>query len=420
MSRADSTLMLLTEKLKKKFKWVRELEEDQPVILSTLLFVFLLASWLTGLPFSERTGDAYEMMYELPLKIVRYCIYIFCIFVIGMNFLIGYYKFWHLFIICLVGLATFLICRSSEFFIWFLLIMAEAPSDFRRILKVYAICQGFILLFIPFLSSFGLLSNVMFDADRLRQGMGFTWTTTAPMMLFFFILTIYKIQNTKMSSFTVYLFALSVLWLYFLTNTRMVFLCSLLFLVLILLTNKWPRWFDFTEQRWFYYVLVILPLFLAMLSFVLVMFYDQNNAIFKILNKVLSGRLSLTQKAVQRYGIHLLGENIEWMGHGLETVRASKYIYVDISYMNILINFGVIVLGGVIYFYSKLLAVSWRRKDRPMMMIIVFILLLSFIEVRLINPLYNPFILLFGNLALKDKFKTSVFKPALEKSSKQL
>ena len=413
MSHADSAILQLTDRLKDKYSWFRVLERNQPLILTILLIVFLLRSWLTGLPFNTSNRDVIHILYEFPLKIIRYAAYLFCLLAIGMNFLLGRYRFWNFAVISFTAAITFLVCQSPDFCVWFLLILAEAPADFRRTLKVYALCQGFVLLFVPLMAAFGILSNVLFDSERLRQGLGFGWTTTAPMLFFFFILISCRIQNAKMSDLTVFLFALSPVWLYFLTNTRMVFLCSLLFLILIFTMNRKPHWFAFTEKRWFYYFLILLPLLLTVVAFTFVYSYSEGNTALSFLNTLLSDRLDLTQKALETYGIHLFGHRIIWIGYSTEMPEVAQYNYVDISYMNILLNYGVVVLISVVYFYSRLLALSWKQKDRVLMIIIVFILVLSLSEVRLVNPLYNPFILLFGNFALKHKYQTGLFRSAI-------
>lgn len=73
------------------------------------------------------------------------------------------------------------------------------------------------------------------------------------------------------------------------------------------------------------------------------------------------------------------------------------YLYVDCSYLNVLLNYGLVFLLLVFIWCRQVILDLYRRHDMLYLAFFVVILLFSFLEVRLVNPLYDPFIIAAGS-----------------------
>lgn len=83
----------------------------------------------------------------------------------------------------------------------------------------------------------------------------------------------------------------------------------------------------------------------------------------------------------------------------------------DCSYLNILLNYGLIFLLLVLYWCRQVVLDLYRRHDMLYLAFFVVILLFSFLEVRLANPLYDPFIIAAGSyLGLPARRKEPVYE----------
>ena len=123
----------------------------------------------------------------------------------------------------------------------------------------------------------------------------------------------------------------------------------------------------------------------------------QDSGFMAKLNDILSGRLANAAEAWQKYGLSLFGQNIVWTGQGITYKPSMHYLYVDCSYLNILLNYGLVFLLLVLYWCRQVVLDLYRRHDMLYLAFFVVILLFSFLEVRLANPLYDPFIIAAGS-----------------------
>lgn len=112
----------------------------------------------------------------------------------------------------------------------------------------------------------------------------------------------------------------------------------------------------------------------------LVMFklYDESIHSWFWLNSILSDRLRLGANAIEQYGFSLFGKPIEWIGFSIKKTtmeEAIGYNYVDSSYLQLGLNYGLIFLGVVLLIYSIIMNRAIKRKDYYLVSIITIILL---------------------------------------------
>lgn len=112
------------------------------------------------------------------------------------------------------------------------------------------------------------------------------------------------------------------------------------------------------------------------------------------IDSIISGRLSLAQRAFREYGIKYFGTAFDMVGFGSETVRRSGYNFVDSSFCLILVRYGMAVLAAILVIYFLVERKALRSGKRKLMVAFALISIHSVIEHHLLELAYNPFLLL--------------------------
>jgi len=116
--------------------------------------------------------------------------------------------------------------------------------------------------------------------------------------------------------------------------------------------------------------------------------------LLKKIDSIISGRLSLAQRAFKEYGIKYFGTAFDMVGFGSETVRRSGYNFVDSSFCLILVRYGIVALAAVLIIYFIVERKALRSGKRKLMVAFALISIHSVIEHHLLELAYNPFLLL--------------------------
>ena len=141
--------------------------------------------------------------------------------------------------------------------------------------------------------------------------------------------------------------------------------------------------------------LICVPLF-ALIAVGLIIAYDSENPLLSKINSLLTGRLDQGHWAYNEVGITVLGQNIRWNTYELEgTVREAvveSLRYVDSSYMQYLLNYGVIIFLLICLLFIVLSYRSWKKRDIYLSIIIIFFTAHAMFDPQLIWIAYNPFL----------------------------
>lgn len=370
--------------------------QHQTLWLSILLMMFLASSWLGNVMLIESGSQYYNQAYDLFFQYFRYLIYVLMSVTILMQALLMQYKPIPLAIYVVLLAVVFFFSRSSEFLIWMLLIGAMAPMRFSHALRWYVLIQGLVLLCVPLLCAFDVFPNVLLDSTRARYALGFTWVTSAPILFVFFSASwLYRNRRNLNWSGLGGLLLIGVLF-NLLTDTRMAFVMEVILVVLALIYWKQRSWLKPMKSLNAAQISALVPIVLTIIAVVLAIVYSDNNAFLAKINGMLSGRLANSAMAWNKYGLSLFGQNIVWHGQGVTFDPSDTYLFVDCSYLNILLNYGIVFLLFVLAWCVQLVWTAWKHHNGFLMCLILLLFLFSFMEVRLINPLYNPLVLLAG------------------------
>ncbi|MCD8020655.1 MAG: hypothetical protein LUF92_14075 [Clostridiales bacterium] len=115
------------------------------------------------------------------------------------------------------------------------------------------------------------------------------------------------------------------------------------------------------------------------------------------MNIIFHDRLNYGHQGIENYGIHLFGQQIEWIGNGglgfVKQELEGAYNYVDCSYMKILLDYGLLVLLFAVIGYTLAVYQACRKNNIYLCLALSMVAVYSLIEPRLLEFGFNPFVL---------------------------
>ena len=169
-------------------------------------------------------------------------------------------------------------------------------------------------------------------------------------------------------------------------------LLSLFILTMLLVKIGKNKWFLVEKTKWLW---VAVPTIIASIAIAIHAFYSPESIIWQKLNDILSGRLQLGKDAIADFGFTLFGQYIEWKGFSIGHLSGEGYNYVDCSYLQLILEYGSIFLILILILYSFVIYKCIKKKNYYLLWSIVFVLVLSITEPRLMNLAFNPFPVIF-------------------------
>ena len=347
----------------------------------TIYTVYMIVLLLSQTAFEEM-GAASAIF-----KYVRYL----CYFLAALIILQDSYRekqIWGVAILGVLTVGTVVCSGNSTFILYLIMILAAKEVNVRTIVKLTCIIQGAMLLSIVAMSQIGIIPDYIFDAStRQRHGLGFLWTTTGAILYFYFMVLYIYLREERAHLIEYVILEAVNFGLYKLTDARMSFYLSTLLLIYVYVMRfYWQNRKDRIRKN---RLLIGAPAFFCILAVACQIFYIPTDARWQKINSVLSGRLELGCFGWRDYGFSLLGTKIEWIGFS-HNATAGTYNYVDCSYMQILLENGLIPLIIIIAVYTYIMYMAVKEKDFYLQTAVLLITAFPITEPRLLNLAYNP------------------------------
>lgn len=281
----------------------------------------------------------------------------------------------------------------------FLFIYSARNIDIKRIIKISLILHISLMIIIVVSSFIGIIeNNVWYREDNsIRYGIGYRYTTFLA-NYFFHIVLMYvflkELKNVTLVECISIIIINKVIYYY--TDTKAVFYLVNLAIIMLYIYSKNNVILEktFIQKNICKYCF---PIF-ALITILITKSYTSSNYILNIMNKVLTGRLSLGKLAYDQYGISILGQPIIWnTGNiGVDEWGIQVYNYVDSSYVNILLNFGLVILIFICIGFVIVGKEAVKMNNINLYIVLIFIALHSITDPQLIELGYNPFILMIS------------------------
>lgn len=278
-----------------------------------------------------------------------------------------------------------------------LFVWAANNIDLKKTIKIHLIILTLMLIIISGLSIAGLIENRIYVQNdiRIRYSLGFNYTAYVSNIFLTICCSYIFLRRKKILALESIIMVMIGYAIYLVTDTRMAFALTIfvaLFSIILKYVTLPKRGSQLVwlSLRWF------VPI-AAIASLVIFYLYDPNNLKFVKINLILNKRLSLGHTGILTYGIHLFGNRIE-MTNAMDLLLDPSliYTYIDSSYLQILLKFGLIVLIIIICAGTKFFADAYKKRDRYTALVLFVVFAHAILEPQLLDIIYNPFILMAG------------------------
>lgn len=271
-----------------------------------------------------------------------------------------------------------------------LIFVAAIDIDADALLKVSTFVQGLFLLIFPALGHLDILRDyILVPEDRARHCLGFLYTTYPPILFFHFALALIYLKRDKLRLWFLLVLEMINFYFYIMTDTTMTFYTLSLFLFIIAVFHLGGDRGQILSK--IKYGLLLYPFLMFALSLWLVVKYDPQIDWWNRFNEIVHSRIGLGKTGLEKYGIHILGNQIEWIGTGIHPKNLDKYNYVDSSYMQLLLNFGLLFIIAVLIIYATIMYKAIKLGDYLLIIILIAVMTLALSEPRLMNLTFNSF-----------------------------
>ena len=288
-------------------------------------------------------------------------------------------------------------------------------ESFRFISKIALYVTTILLLVIIVMSLLGAIPNYQFEIDttRPRFFLGFGYALYAPAYLFNITALVLYLKRDKIGFLTIFLELLANEWLYAKTNSRLSYGFTLLVILVSIIIKipifkkKKKRKYIFNPIKSLFSLGVIFSFVICtIISFAFIINYNDNSEFQVKLDSILTHRLENCNKSYNEYGIKIFGENISWVGNGVDSEgnkMEGDYFYVDNMYLQFSQHYGwlVFLLFLLITMYGGSCFI--REKEWILIFILFLIALHAMLDDLVFHIWYNTFWLAFSPVVFKDR-----------------
>lgn len=280
------------------------------------------------------------------------------------------------------------------------LIIGARGVSFEKILKVYLGVLLPALLITVILALTGQIENLIYVREgRERIAFGICYPTDFCAHLFFLICCYVWLRERRLRYFEIAVIVVFAWFCFRFCDARNTTLC-LLILAAGLLYIKLRRRFaekkggEYRMNRVVSGILCASMPLAALIMFVLTLVYSENVPWLVTLDRLFSGRLALGRAGFDQYAISWSGQHVYMRGNGSALTYDSEYFWLDCSYVNILLRYGMLILIAVF-------AIVWigclrqrRNRSWERLGILAVIAVHCMIEHHLVEIAYDPFLMM--------------------------
>lgn len=287
------------------------------------------------------------------------------------------------------------------------LIVGAKDIDYRKILKVFFKVGSILCISVVSLSLSGMIENRDIlseghglDTDvSIRYCMGYIWPTDFATHVFFILLSFWLLVKGRLSFFQSLAFLIIAYFVFSFSDAKLGSGCIILLIICSIylkIKEKLSQRFEIFSKsiRLVKYLWVFYIPFLFFISIWTVVSYDEGSLVWFTLNMMLSGRFALGQEILEREGYTLFGQEYQLIGG---TSVENLYNYIDSSYLQSLIIYGVAFSVILVVSYMKLTSVACNNRNYPLLYAILVAGISGAIAQHFLQIFMNP--LLIGLVA---------------------
>lgn len=292
--------------------------------------------------------------------------------------------------------------NASFIFYSMILLVAAYNLDVKWIIKKTMGCQIGTLLLTTVSAFIGIIPNDHNISNaggfvRYREGLGYTYTTFAPNFLLSIVIEwfyLYHGKSRKKLLMQAAILMIINVFLYKKTGTR-----TSLILVSIIIFVKIVNYFGGLRIIKGKTIIQNIFIVMAIASIALSAFYTSSISWMAAFNNALSQRIRFAHEGLIKWGISSFGTSVIWNN------QATDYNYIDSSYVNILICYGVVVFLVVIIGFTITTRYACKINNNELTLALIFWAIRAFIDPQLYLIWFNPF-MFYSGAAVLMQFQT--------------
>lgn len=369
------------------------MNNDGFIIDATELFFYL--AYGVFLSYTLLCDTLFSKLFDL--KFLQMIVFFIILVLLCIRFWLDYnYKFNVLYLI-VAGIFSFVGIYAGnirEMVIIALFIVAAEGIDFDNILKESFIIISIFLIMTIILFFCGAFKSVDVSwsregSDVMRYSLGFSYTTYASN----YFLTVVFIWTYLMRKSETFILSYIVLlaanfFFYKMTDTRAVYY-EVIFLLIITALLKLSK-IDIARYKIFRILYDSSFIVLAFVSIFISYIFSDAVVWMRKLNYMLNYRLGYAHAALLRYPINLFGHKIQWVTN---STAYSKYFYVDSSYVQIILRYGIVLFVILMIGFTGLIIKTVGERNSVAIIVLIMLAVHSVTDPQLLNLAYNPFLL---------------------------
>ena len=345
---------------------------------------------------------------ESLFKIFVWAAYFILAGKILLDFLSGEFRIKEICVITLISAILFLNMRVTgikDAFIYWVFIVGSKGTNYKKVIKWAAIAH-FAALFIVIGSCFiHALENVVYiQGNRIRESLGFAYTTEPANFFFYGVLLWVYARDKKIQWIELIILASFDILIFKKTGTLSAFSITLFVLCLDAVVKVFPDMRAWKlAYRWL--AVLIVPC-LVVFIFYTTCKYDSSVVWLDRLDQLLHSRLQLGHAAIEKYGIPAFGQRIRWIGGA--NAYTGKYNYVDSSFVQILINYGWVFFCLLIIGFQYFERSIYNHKDFYLLIVFCALMVHATFDPQLIWIMFNSFWLAYPYVTEKTAVQNVV------------
>lgn len=301
---------------------------------------------------------------------------------------------------------------------YFLMLITSINTDFKKCVKIFLSIQltTFIMyLFLSFLNISG--SSIVETFGRQRRFLGYGWVNRASYSWFFICLEIFFLKKNKITPQMGLLLGIVNFFVFYNTNTMFSMLMTF-GVIGIGLVNYFGKSRGLKKKQINYRLLyrfsTAMFIVTIVIGIVLPMIYNPGNPVMYQFNRIVTGRLALGKMAILRYGLHLGGNKLQWVGSstlmfGLNS--GTEYFYVDNGFLQLALEFGILFTAFIAFIYLASIKKACMMENFELVVIILILDILFVFEPYTVDFAFNPFpLFFFSTISLRATGKLIHYK----------
>lgn len=306
----------------------------------------------------------------------------------------------------------FSICPNSkvneiQYKYFALLAAGSVGADYKKILKKSSAILGIAIVATLIETSITGGNLVFAGGGRIRSGGGLGVVTDAASLVLFLCIYIFIIADYETDLYAFLLAGVSCLTAKFYFDSNTSFIISLLLMLSIMYSRLEVKYQQKKLVKAFSVVvnilsLVAVPVLTVGIS-VAGYYYGHDSGLMHWLDLALHKRIRVAWSTISTYPVTFFGNDVDMVG-AANVFYSGEYTHVDISFLNILVKFGVIVTFVILILWLCIVYKAMSGRKRRLVLASILIAVHSVEEQHFFELLYNPIVWMPFAYGINNRF----------------